>query len=407
MPWRSALRAFRHRDFRLFWGGQMISLIGTWMQSVGQAWVVLELTHSPFKLGVISALQFGPMLFLSFLAGALADRVRKRRLILLTQSALMVQALALAALDWTGHIQYWYVAVLATLYGVANSLDLPARQSFVVQIVGTHDLINAIALNSAVFNGARVVGPAVAGLLVARYGVAIAFLLNAVSFLGVIAALLVMRNEGEPRPRSTDTLGQEILQGLRYAWATPLVALIMGFMLVMSLFVINFSVIVPLVARDVLHEGAHGFGLLMASLGIGAMAGAVALAFGGRGRAPVWLLSGTALACAAGLAGLGAVRHFWAAAVVLVAAGFTMIVFMASSNTTVQVTVPDALRGRLMGLYAFVFVGMTPFGALLVGSIAEKWGVPAACFVGGGTGAALVLALTLAWRRRAAEAPAA
>ncbi len=390
MPWRSALRAFRHRDFRLFWGGQMISLIGTWMQSVGQAWVVLELTHSPFKLGVISALQFGPMLFLSFLAGALADRVRKRRLILLTQSALMVQALALAALDWTGHIQYWHVAVLATLYCVANTLDLPARQSFVVQIVGTHDLINAIALNSAVFNGARV-----------------AFLLNAVSFLGVIAALLVMRNEGEPRPRSTDTLGQEILQGLRYAWATPLVALIMGFMLVMSLFVINFSVIVPLVARDVLHEGAHGFGLLMASLGIGAMAGAVALAFGGRGRAPVWLLSGTALACAAGLAGLGAVRHFWAAAVVLVAAGFTMIVFMASSNTTVQVTVPDALRGRLMGLYAFVFVGMTPFGALLVGSIAEKWGVPAACFVGGGTGAALVLALTLAWRRRAAEAPAA
>jgi MFS family permease len=407
MPWSTGLRAFRHRDFRLFWSGQLVSLIGTWMQSVGQAWVVLELTGSPFKLGVISALQFGPMLFLSLLAGALADRVRKRRLLLLTQGALMIQALALAALDWTGQIQYWHVAVLAALYGVANTLDLPARQSFVVQIVGKHDLINAIALNSAVFNGARVVGPAVAGLLVARYGVAIAFLLNGVSFLGVIAALLAMRNEGAPRPRSDDTLGQEILQGLRYAWETPLVALIMGFMLVMSLFVINFGVIVPLVAREVLHEGAHGFGLLMASLGIGAMAGAVALAVGGRGRAPVWLLSGTALACAVGLGGLGAVRHFWVAAAVLVAVGFTMIVFMASSNTTVQVTVPDALRGRLMGLYAFVFVGMTPFGALLIGSIAERWGVPAACFVGGGTGAALVLGLTLVWGRRAAAAPAA
>src|SRR5882672_2557783 len=178
MPWPTALRAFRHRDFRYFWAGQLVSLVGSWMQSVGQSWIVLELTHSPFKLGVINALQFGPMLFLSFLAGALADRVRKRRLLLLTQSALMLQAFALAALDRTGHIQYWHVATLATLYGIANTLDLPARQSFVVEIVGKHDLINAIALNSAVFNGARVVGPAVAGLLVARFGVGIAFLLN-------------------------------------------------------------------------------------------------------------------------------------------------------------------------------------------------------------------------------------
>ena len=159
MPWPTALRAFRHRDFRLFWAGQLVSLVGSWMQSVGQSWVVLELTHSPFKLGMINALQFGPMLFLSFLAGALADRVRKRRLLLLTQSALMLQAFALAALDRTGQIQYWHVAVLATLYGIANTLDLPARQTFVVEIVGKHDLINAIALNSAVFNGARVAGP--------------------------------------------------------------------------------------------------------------------------------------------------------------------------------------------------------------------------------------------------------
>src|SRR6267142_3695366 len=374
MPWPAGLRAFRYRDFRLFWSGQLISLVGTWMQSVGQAWVVLEITGSPFKLGVITALQFGPMLFLSFLAGALADRVRKRRLLLLTQSALMLQAFALAALDRTGQIQYWHVAVLATLYGIANTLDLPARQTFVVEIVGKHDLINAIALNSAVFNGARVVGPAVAGLLVARYGVGIAFLLNGLSFVAVIAALLAIRTEGEPRPRSGDTLGQEILQGIRYAWETPLTALVLSLLLVMSLFVINFSVLVPLIAREVLHEGAHGFGLLMASLGIGA---------------------------AAGVAGLGAVRQFWVASVLLVVEGFAMIVFMASSNTTVQVTVPDALRGRLMGLYAFVFVGMTPFGALLLGTVAERWGVPAACMAGGGCGAVSVLALTLSWGRRA------
>jgi MFS family permease len=405
MPLPVALRAFRYRDFRLFWTGQLISLVGTWMQSVGQAWVVLEITGSPFKLGVITALQFGPMLFLSFLAGALADRVHKRRLLLLTQSALMLQAFALAALDWAGHIQYWHVAVLATVYGIANTLDLPARQSFVVQIVGKNDLINAIALNSAVFNGARVVGPAVAGLLVARYGVAIAFLLNGLSFLGVIGALLAIHNEGEPRPRAGDSLGQEILQGLRYAWETPLIVLILAFMLVTSLFVVNFGVVVPLVAREVLHEGAHGFGLLMASLGIGAVAGAGALALVGRGRAPVWLLAGAALIDAVGLMALGLVRHFWVAAVLLGVMGFAMIVFMASSNTTLQVTVPDALRGRLMGLYAFVFVGMNPFGALFIGSVAEKWGVPVACVVAGGIGAACLVALTLVWGRRAAEPP--
>jgi MFS family permease len=407
MAWPVALRAFQHRDFRLFWSGQLVSLVGSWMQSVGQSWVVLELTHSPFKLGMINALQFGPMLFLSFLAGALADRVRKRRLLLVTQSALMLQAFALAALDRSGQIQYWHVAVLATLYGIATTADLPARQSFVVEIVGKRDLINAIALNSAVFNGARVVGPAVAGLLVARYGVGVAFLLNGVSFVAVIAALLAIRTEGEPRPRSGDTLGQEILQGIRYAWETPLIALVLSLLLVMSLFVINFGVLVPLVARDVLHQGAHGFGLLMASLGVGALAGAAALALGGRGRAPVWLLAGTALVEAAAVAGLGVVRQFWVASALLVVAGFAMIVFMASANTTMQVTVPDALRGRLMGLYAFVFVGMTPFGALLIGTVAERWGVPAACLVGSGCGAASVLALTLAWGRRASASPSA
>src|SRR4030095_7492013 len=291
MPVPGALRAFRYRDFRLFGTGQLISLVGTWMQSVGQAWVVLEITGSPFKLGIITALQFGPMLFLSFFAGALADRVPKRRLLLLTQSALMLQAFALAALDWAGHIQYWHVAVLATVYGIANTLDLPARQSFVVQIVGKNDLINAIALNSAVFNGARVVGPAVAGLLVARYGVAIAFLLNGLSFLGVIGALLAIHNEGEPRPRAGDSLGQEILQGLRYAWETPLIVLILAFMLVTSLFVVNFGVVVPLVAREVLHEGAHGFGLPMASLGAGAVVGAGAPPFRRAGAARTPALS--------------------------------------------------------------------------------------------------------------------
>jgi MFS family permease len=400
MPWPAGLRAFRHRDFRLFWSGQLVSLVGTWMQSVGQVWIVLELTGSPFKLGVISALQFGPMLFFSLLAGALADRVRKRRLLLLTQGALMLQALALAALDWTGQIQFWHVAVLAAFYGVANTLDLPARQSFVGELVGKDDLMNAIALNATVFNGARVVGPAVAGLLIARYGVAPAFLLNGLSFLGVLVALAAIRNEGGPRPRAAATLGQEILQGVRYAAATPLIGLILGLLLVVSLFVLNFNVLVPLVARDVLHEGARGFGLLMASLGLGAVAGALALAAMTRARPPLGLIVAAALVTAGGLIGLGGVRHFWVAAAALAVMGFAQIFFMASCNTTVQVTAPDHLRGRVMSLYALVFVGVHPFGALLAGGMAEKWGVGAACLWGGGMGLCLVLALALFWRRR-------
>src|SRR6266481_690741 len=360
MVWPTALRAFRYRDFRLFWTGQLVSLVGSWMQSVGQAWIVLELTHSPFKLGVISALQFGPMLFLSLLAGALADRVRKRRFLMLTQGALMLQALALAALDWSGQIQYWHVCVLALVYGIANTLDLPARQSFVVELVGKGDLMNAIALNATVFNGARIVGPAVAGLLIAHYGVAPAFLVNGLSFLGVLVALAAIRNEGAPRPREAATVGQEILQGLRYATSSSLVGLILALLFVISLFVLNFNVLVPLVARDALHEGARGFGLLMASLGVGAVGGAIVLAV----------------------------------------AGFTQIVFMASCNTTIQVTAPDHLRGRVMSLYALVFVGTHPFGALLIGGLAEQWGVGSACLWGGGLGFLTVSALALVWRRR-------
>lgn len=382
MPWPAGLRAFRHRDFRLFWSGQLVSLVGTWMQSVGQVWIVLELTGSPFKLGVISALQFGPMLFLSLLAGALADRVRKRRLLLLTQGALMLQALALAALDWTGQIQFWHVAVLAAVYGVANTLDLPARQSFVGELVGKGDLMNAIAL------------------LIARYGVAPAFLLNGLSFLGVLVALAAIRNEGAPRPRAAATLGQEILQGVRYAAGTPLIGLILGLLLVVSLFVLNFNVLVPIVARDVLHESARGFGLLMASLGLGAVAGALALAAMTRTRPPLALIVAAALVTAGGLLGLGGVRHFWTAAAALAVMGFAQIFFMASCNTTVQVTAPDHLRGRVMSLYALVFVGVHPFGALLAGGMAEKWGVGTACLWGGGMGLCLVLALTLLWRRR-------
>jgi len=396
----AALRALNHRDFRVFWTGQLVSLIGTWMQSVGQSWLVLELTDSPFKLGIIGTVQFAPMLFLSFVAGVITDRVFKRRLILATQTALMLQAFSLWILVWTGHVQYWHVALLAGLYGLANTLDMPARQSFIADLVGKDDLMNAIALNSALFSGARVVGPAAAGLLIAWYGVGVAFFLNAVSFVAVVIALLTIRTDGAPRPSSGATISQQIIEGVRYAVSTPLIALVLSLLLSVSLFVINYSVLVPLIARDVLHEGAHGFGFLMAALGAGAVAGALALALVGGGRPPLGILVGAAIVVSGATMALAAVRHFWLATVVLLVIGCSQILFTASCNTTLQVTVPDGVRGRMMSLYALVFVGVTPIGSFLVGSISETLGVSAACGVGGGLGLLFVLALTARWRRR-------
>jgi len=403
MPWPVGLRALAHRDYRLFWAGQLVSLCGTWMQSVGQSWLVLELTNSPLKLGLVGTLQYAPMLFFSFVSGAIADRVHKRRLILGTQTALMVQAFALSALAASGHVQFWHIAVLANCYGLGQTLEMPARQSFVVDLVGRSDIMSAVALNSTVFNGARVVGPAVAGLLVARYGVALAFFLNGVSFIAVIAALLLIRTDGAPRPREgVTTMLEEIVDGARYARGTPIISLVLGVILSMSLFVINFNTLVPLIARDVLHQGAHGFGLLMASLGTGAVLGSLALTLKGPDRPAVGIVIGGALVAAAGTLLLAAVRSFGLAAAMLLIIGFGQIVFSATSNTTIQVTVPDRLRGRIMSLYALVFVGASPFGSFMIGFMAERFGVPAACAVGGGCGLALVLLLASWWRRRGA-----
>jgi MFS family permease len=393
-----ALRALQHRDFRLFWCGQLISLVGTWMQSVGQAWLVLELTNSPFKLGLLSTLQFAPMLFLAIVAGALTDRLPKRRLIIGTQVALLLQAFTLSALVWTGQVRYWHLAVLATLLGLVNTVDMPARQSFIAEMVSRESLMNAIALNSAVFNAARVVGPAVAGLLVARYGVALAFLLNGLSFVAVVAALLRIRAEGASRPREGATMGGDIREGVAYALRTPRVALILALLLPVSLFVMNFNVLVPLLARDVLHEEAHGFGLLMASLGTGSLLGAVGLALAGRARPRLRIIFVAAVVTTAATAAMTPVRSFHLAAAVLFVIGCSSIVFMTSCNTMLQMTVPDALRGRMMSLYTMVFAGVTPFGSLLIGTVAEHLGVPTAFLTAGGAGLVFVVAVLVTWR---------
>ena len=392
----AALRAFRHRDFRLFFSGQLVSLVGTWMQSVAQAWLVLELTNSPFRLGVVSALQFAPMLVLSFFAGALADRLPKRRLVLASQSVLVTQALALALLVHLGHVQYWHVAVLALVYGIANSLDMPTRQAFIVEMVGRDDLMNAIALNSAMFNAARVIGPALAGLAIARWGTAIAFYLNAASFVPVIIALLAIRAEGRPRGSSGRSMAEEIREGVAFAVRTPRVALTMAMVLAVSGFLFNYNVLIPLYVRDMLGHGAQGLGLMMAMLGIGALAGAITLAILGRERPPVAALATPALIQAASTGALAAVHTERLAVPLLLLMGFCGILFMAGANSTVQLTVPDELRGRVMALHTLMFAGITPFGAFGMGSVAQAGGVQTALLVSGGGGLISLLAL-LAW----------
>ena len=399
MPLPRGLRALSHRDYRLFWFGQALSRIGTWMQSVGQAWLVLEITGSPFKLGVISTLQFTPVLAFSFLAGVISDRMSKRRLIMIAQIVMMVQASVLTLLVWSGHVAYWHVAVLAAVYGIANSVDMPARQSYVVELVGKDDLMSAIALNSAVFNSARIIGPAIAGLLIAAYGVGTAFFINALSFIAVLVALAAMRIEGAPRPGARATVREEVMEGVHYAVRTPAITLVLSLLLFVSFFVINFNVVVPLLARDALNQGAHGYGLLMSSLGVGAVLGALGVASAGLRRPSMPLILVAAMVASLGVFTLSLVGSVPLAAAVLMVTGVAQIVFTSSVNSTIQVTVPDTMRGRMMSLYVFVFVGVTPFGSFLMGTLAESFGIKTACAVGGALGLTAVLVLAALWRR--------
>jgi MFS family permease len=402
MRFPAGLRALNHRDFRRFYGGQLVSLVGTWMQTVGQAWLVLSLTDSPFLLGLIGTIQYAPIMAFVVLSGAVVDRLPKRRVLLVTQAALAVQAFTLAALVAAGHVRYWHVAVLAFLYGLVNSLDMPARQSFVATLVGRGDVASAVSLNSAAFNTARMVGPAVAGLLIARVGVAPAFVLNGLSFVCVLAALATVRAEGAPAARVSAGMAADIRSGLAYAFRTPRIRLALGVVFLLSLFVFNFTVSVPLLARDVLGLGAEGFGFLMAALGIGAVGGALMLGAVGRTQPPVEMILTTAVvACGATLA-LAAVTHFAMAVAVLLVVGFASIATAAACNTTLQVTAPDELRGRVMSLYALVFGGTFPLASFLVGIVAEHWGVRTVFVVNGALGLVGLLAVLVTLARRRA-----
>ncbi|WP_028992226.1 MFS transporter [Thermoanaerobacter thermocopriae] len=368
--------SLKHKNFRLFWFGQMISLIGTWMQNIGQGWLVLELTNSSFLLGLVSAVQFLPVMLFSLFAGVVIDRFPKRKLILFTQTSFAISAFILATLTALKIINYWEILALALFNGFLSTIDMPARQSFIIDLVEKKDLMNAIALNSAVFNAARIIGPGIAGILIGKLGYAVCFYLNSASFIAVIIGLILITVEGIT-PKANDgkaKIFDDLRDGLKYIKNTPVILTTILMIAILSIFSLNFNVLVPVFTKDVLHRKATDYGLLMSAMGTGALIGALTLAsVSGRGVKPVYLFGGS-IGLSIFQILIGIQSSYLLTALLLALSGWFMITFNSSANTTIQINTADEFRGRVMSVYSLVFGGVTPIGSLYAGTLSQKFG---------------------------------
>jgi MFS family permease len=381
---RYAVRALRHRNFRLFTAGQTISLIGAWMQQVAMGWLVYRLTGSAFLLGLVAFVAQGPSFFLAPFAGVLADRWNRHRIVVATQTLMMLQASVLAVLVMTHRIEYWHVLTLSAFFGALNAFDIPARQSFLLEMVATReDLANAIALNSSMFNGARLIGPAIAGFMIARFGEGVAFLCNAISYVAVIVALLAMRLQPQLRKRTSQNLFSTLREGFSYAFDFLPIRHVLSLVATAALFGVPFTVLMPVFAVKVLGGDATTLGFLMSATGFGALGGALFLAarpsVRGLARVITW---------STGLFGLSLIlfafsRTLAVSLPLLALAGFGMMVQMAASNTFLQTIVHDDKRGRIMSFYTMAYIGVAPFGSLLAGALAEHITAPLTIAIGG------------------------
>ena len=389
-----AFGALRHRNFRLFLGGQFVSLVGTWMQTVAQGWLVLQLTHSAFQVGLVTTIGTLPVLLFTLYGGVVADRVNKRRFLLVLQSLMLLEALALAVLTATGRVTVGWVMVLAAVQGLCSAFEIPARQSFLGEMTGREDLMTAIALNSSVFNVTRVIGPAIAGVLIAALGTAACFFVNAASYLGVIWMLAIMR---PPFAGATTGLpGRSTFRdGWRYIFDTPEPRLLTLLTITFSVFGFSFAPMLPVYASEVLGAGATGYGALMSGVGVGAAAAALFVAAMGHrvhreGRVFAFAALFGGVLLLTSLTG-----RFGPALVLLTFAGCTWALTGILTNTLLQTKAPDHLRGRVMGFYSFMVVGMAPFGALQAGWVSEHLGVRSSLAIGGSI---CMLAAAFAWR---------
>lgn len=376
-PWQIAIRALRSRNYRLFFAGQSVSLIGTWMTRVATSWLIYRLTHSALLLGLASFAGQVPLFFLAPIAGVWVDRWDRHKTLVATQTLSMLQSFALAALALTGVITVWHVIVLMFLQGMVNAVDMPARQAFVVEMVEQRaDLPNAIALNSSMVNAARLFGPAIAGGVIAAAGEGICFLIDGISYLAVIASLLAMSLKPRLSQRRPKRVFDELAEGWRYVSSSVPIRSILLLLATVSLLGMPYTVLMPIFAGRILHGGPHTLGILMACTGVGALAGVIALA--GRrtvlGLGRVIPISAAIFGCA--LVAFGFSRMLWLSASLLLAAGFGLMRHMAASNTIVQTIVEEEKRGRVMSFYAMAFAGMSPFGSLLAGVVAARVGAP-------------------------------
>jgi len=372
--WRQTFASLRHRNFRLFFGGQLISLIGSWMQNTAQGWLVYELTGSKLLLGVVTAVGSAPMMLFSIWGGSLADRHSKRVIVVCTQTALMVAAFifgALIALKW---IQTWHILVLAAFAGLAMAFDMPARQAFMVEMTSRRDLMNAISLNSSIVNGARVIGPSVAGFLMARVGLATCFFLNGLSFVAVIAGLMFMRLPRFVPPERPESAWAHAAEAFTYVWQHRRLRLMLILFAIVGIFGWSYTVLMPAFATDVLHVGQEKYGTLLSANGLGALLGALTVAtFGSYVSRRLLVLGGLGVFSLMLLL-LAIVPYYHLALVFLVIGGWGMLLFLSTVNTLLQTSSSDEMRGRVMGIWAVIFGGMTPIGALVAGTSSQFLG---------------------------------
>jgi MFS family permease len=400
---RQTFRALRHRNYRLFFYGQLVSLIGTWMQQTAMSWLVYQITDSKFLLGVVAAVGSAPMMLFSLWGGAIADRYPKRRIIICTQIAQMLPAFFLGVIAFFGLATTWIIVLVAAITGIGMAFDMPARQAFTVEMTSREDLLNAISLNSSIFNGARVVGPSLAGLVIGSLGTPICFFLNGFSFIAVIIGLRMMRLPDYVPPVSEDGNKPSAWSGLAYVWGHRRVRTILGLLGTVGIFGWSYAVLLPAFARDVFGRGADGYGVLMSASGIGALAGALTVATAGHvlptrkmALGGVWIFSAALLA-------FSFTRNFYLALLFMTLGGFGMLLFFSTSNTVMQTIVPDEMRGRVLGVWGFVFGAMIPLGSLEAGSLAHWLGAPFALAVGAVICAIAGLVTLLVIRRREAE----
>ena len=380
--WSRTFASLSNRNYRLFFIGQGISLVGTWMRMTAQGWLVYQLTGSKFLLGVVTTLGLAPLFLFSTIAGVVADRLPKRRLLIAAQSFMMIVFFGVAALVQFQLIEVWHLMLAATLIGTAFAVDLPTRQAFYIELVGRRDLLNAIALNSAAFNAARIVGPAVAGLIMATLGIAAWFLADGLSVVAVIASLMVLRIDHVPRADREGSRWQELLEGFRYVITTRRVRILLSLLAVTGIFGWAYVALIPAFARDVLGLAEAGYGALLSANGVGALAGALFVAGKGERRdSRRQVFGGLWLFCIA-ITLFALMRQPVLAGLFLCISGFGLIAFLSTSNTLIQLAVPDHLRGRVMGVWGLVFGGSLPIGSLLLGAFAERAGVVLAIVLG-------------------------